>query len=298
MSDISDPPDFLQIEEKVAWKLVTQQPVLGQEIQDLVNRTNTLKESVNSFNRMIQNAMDERKLIMDRMNLLQRQNADFRQRLEVSGSKLKQLANQITSNLQPDPNIQNQQPVQRQMLYRSIHFGAGPCPPNSIPIQSVKRNTKLDKNGQQIQTLICPNCDAEFADRRGDGRESCLKTHLSKLKCSRLRHLKPVLEPADQNKEPVKKKKKSSDKANAAALSVTQTAATGSRPESAQSDVTGTNTFSIPYPDSLDGELEGLVVEVREKMSGSSSSGSSRGTSPATFESNTSLQNLMLFENK
>ena len=293
MSDFSEPPDFLFIEEKLAWKLVTHQPVLGTEIQDLINRANTLKESVNAFSRMVHNSMEERKLIMDQLNMLQRQNADFRQRLEESGSKLKLLANQITSNLQPDSNAgnqnpqnQNHQPIQ-QNLYRRIHFGRGPCPPNFIPIQSVKRSTAYDKNGQEIRTLVCPNCDAEFTDRRGDGRDSGLRTHLSKFKCRRLRHLKPASEFEDQNKEPKKKKKKSNEKAGAPAVIVTQSSATDSRPDDAVQP-NDSNAESDP----LDNELEGLVVEVIEKIS---NSGSSRDASPVTFESNKSLQNLMLF---
>ena len=228
---MSDATDFLPIEEKIEWNLNAgaYEPAVAAQMRDVVARMKSMSESLSMYSAMVHRAMDERKLVLSQTQMLhaqiiqhKEQNFQLRRQLHAIGLCAINAATgaDVTATAAPDPvppvsGSSTASPA-GQKLYLRIHYGDGVCPDDHFPYTALSRGVKKDKCGKEQTGVACPNCGAVFMDRipgKGDG----LQWHLSKFKCPKLKHLRPVLDSDETagdaagsgQQQPKKKKKKS-----------------------------------------------------------------------------------------
>lgn len=194
---MSSGTDFLPIEEKVEWNLNAShyEPAVDQEMRQLVNRIKSMNDTITAYNVMIHRSMDERKLIMSQTQELHAQIIKYKEQNFLLKRQLQAIGiaalSAIEAGYKTNGDSATPSPV-GDKLYLRVHYGDSVCPADSIRYTDLSRGSKKkDKNGNEWDSVMCPNCDAEYIDKN-KGKECGVRDHLAKFKCPKLKHLRPV----------------------------------------------------------------------------------------------------------
>lgn len=172
---------------------------IASDMRQAAERIRFLNETLRNMSAMVNRAMDERKVILNQTQQLHIQLLHYRKRefqmrqylhqigiLSLSASQSEFAADNSSGQTATTSTTSESQ----SNLILSIHTGAGVCPAGSIRWEDLRRVVKKDRNGTDSECVICPNCEASFLDRKA-GKECGLREHLTKLKCPKLKHLRP-----------------------------------------------------------------------------------------------------------